>query len=70
MVHRGMDSTLMRRLARREYVVNERAVAEAIITRLRSRGRLFSGVLVAAEAFDELALGTPEGDPAAGGHAA
>ena len=70
MVRTGIDSTLLSQLARGEYVVNERAVAEAIVGRIRVRQAAHSDVLVTAEALQELPLGPPKGDAAAGSHAA
>ena len=72
MVASGMSPTLLRKLAAGEYVVDEQAVAEAIIRRSRelAGAPVISRVLVSAEVFEEL-LGPPaEGEPSAGGDAA
>ena len=59
MVKSGMSPSLLKRLASGTYVVNELAVAEAILSRSREqRGApTFSRVLVAGEPFE----GPPSG---------
>lgn len=58
-----MDRGLREIVARGEYVVNPRVVAEAMITRERNLfAALQLGVLVAPEARDECAVGADEGD--------
>ena len=67
MVGTGMNPFLLRQMTRGEYVVDPRAVAEAMLTRL-PRERSFggpSGVLVSLER-DPLAGRSPEDGPRAG----
>jgi hypothetical protein len=66
MVRTGMDATLLRRLSRGEYVVDEHAVADAILRRSRSGSRA-SGVLIPLEVFDDLLARRGEPDAAASG---
>jgi hypothetical protein len=64
----GVDPALLKALEQGTYVVDPRAVAEAIFRRHEELAevRRLSLVLVAAQ-FDELALGVPDRDePAAG----
>lgn len=59
-VSTGPDPTLVERVRRGEYVVDEHAVAEAILRRWR-RDR--SVMLVAAQALDRLAVVADENEP-------
>jgi hypothetical protein len=60
---RGM-SALRRKVARGEYVIDEQAVAEAIIRRRRERA--ISRVLVSPEAVHDLSAGSEEHGSAPG----
>lgn len=62
MVSTGLDPTLVERVRRGEYVVDEHAVAEAMLRRWR-RDR--SVMLVAAQALDRLAVVADENEPLA-----
>ena len=66
MVRTGLNPTLATAVARGQYVVNERAVAEAMLRR-RSETRRRSGVLVSAQALDHLPARSEEDGAAAGG---
>jgi hypothetical protein len=57
MTRKRNDGALRRRLERREYVVNERAVAEAMIA---------SGVFVAGQTGNLLAVLVEQDEPGAG----
>jgi hypothetical protein len=65
MVRTGLNPTLATAVARGQYVVNERAVAEAILRRSETRPR--SGVLVSSQALDHLPARSEEDGAAAGG---
>jgi hypothetical protein len=65
MVRTGLNPTLATAVARGQYVVNERAVAEAILRRSETRRR--SGVLVSSQALDHLPARSEEDGAAAGG---
>ena len=66
MGRRGTDKSLASRVGGGSYVIDEHAVAEAMLARL-IRGELpRSAMLVASETLDGLAAGTAEGSPASG----
>jgi hypothetical protein len=56
-----MDSTLVERIRRGEYVIDEHAVAEAVLRRWRRSPSL---VLVAAQPLDRTAVGSDQDEPA------
>ena len=65
MVRRGTDEGMVQKLASGEYVIDEHAVAEAMLNRL-ARGELpRSAMLVAGEPLDGRAVGTGENGAAA-----
>ena len=61
----GGDTALLRKVAQGEYVVDERAVAEAILGRIAPCPPRISSVLVPAELFAD-ALGADELEPGSG----
>lgn len=62
-----MHARLQRALMRNEYVVNEQAVAAAIVARGAAR---FSGVFVAAQLFEHVAVGPHQQSAAPGDYLA
>ena len=62
MVRSPGNSRLMQQIARGDYTVDERAVADAILTKLRERRG--SGVLVPAQALERLSSPSLQDDPA------
>jgi hypothetical protein len=59
MVRTGISQSLLRRVMSGEYVVDEHAVAEAMLARLGGR-RGGSSVLVSRKSLDRRAGGSPE----------
>jgi hypothetical protein len=73
MVSSGIDATLVERVRRGDYVVDEQAVAEAIVRRWRRdaigsarRARIDSPVFIAAEPLDTAAVRPDEDEPVPG----
>jgi hypothetical protein len=60
-----MDAALVERIRRGEYVIDEHAVAEAVLRRWR---RAPSAVLVPAQPLDRAAVGSDQDEPAPGDH--
>jgi hypothetical protein len=68
-VSTGGDPSLRERIARGEYVVDPRAVAEAMLSaagRARTEGLWRSTVLVAPESLDRPPVGAEENEPLPG----
>ena len=66
MVRTGISQSLLRRVTSGEYVVDEHAVAEAMLTRLGGR-RGGSSMLVSREPVDRRSAGSDEDGSASGG---
>jgi hypothetical protein len=65
MVRRGTDQGMVQKVTSGEYVIDEHAVAEAMLNRM-ARGELpRSAMRVAGEPLDERAVGTGENGAAA-----
>ena len=67
MVRTGISQSLLSRVTRGEYVVDEHAVAEAMLARIGGR-RGGSSMLVSREPLDRRSAGSQEDGPASGSH--